>query len=1290
MGEVYEAQDHETGQRAAVKIVTVPVADRFAREAGILAALEHPQIVRYLKHGALPSGALYLAMEWLAGEELAARVARGPLAVAESITLAQLVAEALGFAHTRGVVHRDLKPSNLFLVGGLVAGVKILDFGIAHLPAESRMTETGTLLGTPRYMAPEQARGEAGLDARADVFSLGCVLYECVTGEAAFEGPHPMAILTRILFEEPPSVRDRRPEVSDALEALIARMLAKRAMDRPRDGHEVARALRTLADKPPIAAGERPGAHGLTALTGREQRAVAVLLLGAPVHLAGSPPVPIDDDKTLDVDLHGTLHRVVRRFGGRIEHLRDGSAAVVLTGADVATDLAARAARCALALRALAGGRPIALALGRATTGERSPMGPAIDRAARLLRRDVANDGAAIVCDEVVVGLLDGRFDVRETPLGFVLYREGELPEGMRTLLGKVTPCVGRDRELGALEQLVDECVREREVRIVLVTAPAGAGKSRFAQELLRHIKGRREPIAIWMCRGDPLSAGSAFRMLGQPLRRASGIQEGEPLEARRQKLLGRVGERVGAGAQRRVAEFLGELIGTPFPDADSLSLRAARRDAQLMTDQMRAAFVDFLGAELAAGPVAIILEDLQWGDRPTVQFLDRALRDLRQRPLFVLALARPEVHEIFPDLWKDRHLEVLGLRALPRKAIERLVWHALGEGVDGETLDRLARLSEGNAFYLEELIRCAAQGPRAELPETLVAMVQSRLATLDDGARLLVRAASVFGEVFWTGGLTALLGGAARAPDMGERLAELVDREVLVKRGESRFPGEEELTFRHALLREGAYTMLTDEDRTLGHRLAGEWLAERGEQDMLVLAEHFEKGGDVERAGACYLRAAEQALAGGDATSTMVHVRRGLAGDLPAELRIRLLGTLCEAVVRHPELLAAALPDAEELARVTARGTRPWVQAMCARLNAAMHAGRLEQFRATLDALGEIDPAEDTAGPLAFGLACGLYLLDLDGQISVTNTYAERLALVAQATEDREPLASILWHIVCGGRIGYAWQDPFGALVHSHAVVTIAGSVGLARYIGIGQRFQGMNLWLLGAHGEAERMLRQITLPDEEASYASSVRPFCLAWLLAERGAFDEARVWATQLVTLGRARGLPSEAALGHWVLAEVQRRAGELAAAEHEIQAALGCVSPRDQAGALATHAAIHLARGRHAEALAVAEEAIAKAASAGACSFFSRDGFLRLTHAECLDAGRDRGAARTAVNAAREWVLGVAEKIHDPDLRDSFLHQVPENRTILELALRWATDAGEGQDVTGPAPPRPARR
>src|SRR6185503_11237638 len=195
----------------------------------------------------------------------------------------------------------------------------------------------------------------------------------------------------------------------------------------------------------------------------------------------------------------------------------------------------------------------------------------------------------------------------------------------------------------------------------------------------------------------------------------------------------------------------------------------------------------------------------------------------------------------------------------------ERLVRHVLGERADRAMIERLERLSEGNAFYLEELMRWAAEGRGAELPETVVAMVQSRLGALDDEANRILRAASIFGEACWVGGVAALLGGAEHAGTVQERLRELVEREVIVTRPESRFPGEEEVAFRHALLREGAYAMLTDGDRALGHWLAGAWLEERGEQDMLVLAEHFEKGGDGERAGHLYCRAAEQAGWGGD-----------------------------------------------------------------------------------------------------------------------------------------------------------------------------------------------------------------------------------------------------------------------------------------------------------------------------------------------------------------------------------------------------------------------------------------
>src|SRR5262249_9775038 len=150
--------------------------ERFAREAAILANLFHPGIVRYVAHGTTPSGDPFLAMEWLEGEDLGARLAREPLTTAQRLTLVQRATRALALAHGRGVVHRDIKPSNVFLVERDVERVKILDFGIAR-PTRStqRLTRTGVLLGTPGYIAPELVQGPPTHDPRSDVFSIGCL-----------------------------------------------------------------------------------------------------------------------------------------------------------------------------------------------------------------------------------------------------------------------------------------------------------------------------------------------------------------------------------------------------------------------------------------------------------------------------------------------------------------------------------------------------------------------------------------------------------------------------------------------------------------------------------------------------------------------------------------------------------------------------------------------------------------------------------------------------------------------------------------------------------------------------------------------------------------------------------------------------------------------------------------------------------------------------------------------------------------------------------------------------------
>ena len=221
------------------------------------------------------------------------------------------------------------------------------------------------------------------------------------------------------------------------------------------------------------------------------------------------------------------------------------------------------------------------------------------------------------------------------------------------------------------------------------------------------------------------------------------------------------------------------------------------------------------------------------------------------------------------------------------------------------------------------------------------------------------------------------------------------------------------------------------------------------------------------------------------------------------------------------------------------------------------------------------------------------------------------------------------------------------------------------------------MNSWYLGANAAAKSILINLNVPDDDLGLASSVRPFVLAWLLADSCSLAEARECATELVARSRTRSVPFDEARGHWVLAEVLRQSGDLDAADTEIQTALSMlrrVCPLDVSGALATQAALRLAQGRPQDALAAAEEGMAKTEAMGKCSHFFRDAFLRLSHAECLEATGDHDAARAAIAKAREYLSMIEGKIPDPAHRQSFLEEVPENRRICELAEQWGIAAG----------------
>jgi tetratricopeptide (TPR) repeat protein len=983
-GIVYRARDEQTGGAIALKVIAVPGVDageeaRFRREGRVLAGLSHPGIVRVVAFGQLDEGEPYVAMEWLEGEDVAQRQRRAPLPLAACVLVAADVADALAAAHAAGIVHRDVKPSNVILAtsGAEEDGayrVKLVDFGVAAAQ-DGKLTRTGAIVGTPAYMAPEQARGDPEVDARADLYALGATLFEMITGRPPHVGPTPIAILARLVTTPAPRLAEVFDDAPPKLDEVLAQMLATSPKERPASAAAVASTLRAIAADLGVDSETQlqrsrtfdapPGSLGTTTSKGGGTRLVTTIVA---VQVPKGAP-----RQRLLAHLHARGADATE-FGGDAIVCHLGVRKALGDEAARALDLGVRIAKLSAA---------VGVATGRSRVDRSRPTGEGVDRASSLAR-DAAP--AQVLTDTTTAELARGRFELQLRGDGSAVV--GKPLQGRRDNVGGA-PFVGREAELAQIVSAFERCADDGTPIVVTLTGAPGIGKTRLQREALSRIASHASGPRILSARSESFSKGQALGVVAEVARSLAGVAKGaslqESLDAT--NVLIAVSEVPCPDSSRELLARLSANL--PLPELD---------DARGARDALWLVLTDMTLGIARQEPLVIVLEDAQWADAESLTWVDHLLARANGCAVCVIAAARPALWRDDPTLFEGRDHVRIELRPVSRRQARAIAAAILGERATTEEgaslVDSIAKQSAGLPLFAEELARIAAAGRDASDAPTLEAAVQVHLDALDDFGRDAAAKLAVFGQVGWDAGLEAV--GVASAADA---LRELAAAEILVEQAHARFSGTREFAFKHALMRDVAYASLGAAALRESHVRAGRWLGKMGEDDAVV-ARHLETGGDGAAAAVYLEKAARRALAAHVLPQAMAFAERALAfaDDKPTQFARALL--LDEAYSRldaragERDTAVRALEEAayDAASSVRARGARVRYEDSCggdggtsARLDevrrAAQKARLVDEEARCAAALaaryayaGRLDEAEEVAdGMLTLSLAHGI-----------------------------------------------------------------------------------------------------------------------------------------------------------------------------------------------------------------------------------------------------------------------------------------------------------------------------
>ncbi|HUS32797.1 MAG TPA: hypothetical protein VMZ53_30055, partial [Kofleriaceae bacterium] len=485
---------------------------------------------------------------------------------------------------------------------------------------------------------------------------------------------------------------------------------------------------------------------------------------------------------------------------------------------------------------------------------------------------------------------------------------------------------------------------------------------------------------------------------------------------------------------------------------------------------------------------------------------------------------------------------------------------------------------------------------------------------------------------------------------------------ELVAKAPKSRFTGDDEYQFRHAIVREAAYAMLTDADRKLGHRLAGDWLQYTGETEALTLAEHFERGGEPARAALWYRPAVEQALAAGDFRGAANRAERGVTCGAKGETLGLLRRAQAEAHKWCGEFVEAERCALEAM-RLLLAGSSPWFSAANEAAEASGKQGDAEELQEIADALMGTPDLDGDLAPRVSAMANAAFQLYNNGRYQAATALVDKIDSFASEVRDPRILARI--YQTRSSRAMFSGDS--GAYVTSEVAAAHAfEQAGDDRYATMQHGHVGYAYLEIGAYHDAAVWLRRALEGGLRMGLQNVVATakHNLGRALMYQDQLDEALAIETEAVEAFKAQGDRRLESASRSYLAEILAARGDLAAAEHELRLGLQTVQAASRPQQLAMLGHVLLSMKRPREALIAAREAQALLDGLGGVE--EGESLVRLIYAESLHASGELDAARSAVRVARDRVLERAAKITDPEWRATFLANLPENARTLALA------------------------